>query len=535
MDVEDGIGVYPDEMRDLLDSIDPTFLQDICATDVDGFFPSPPLTDSDGSVNGRRDSTASSSGWSNEEQRNCQMNGYQQNQIKSQPPLVLNDVFPSHDNNHNYPYSYEFVDEPLHPFPSPVESCPSVSPTRISSPSTSQSTYVFQEIPVVHQKLKQQIVLTAPKNVEPLRVILGKPVTITNGTTVSSCLTAQPISLIPQTRTLSAEEQRKIRNRHFAQQSREKKKKAQLQKDEELMRVTNENEQLRKENVRLRAENAELRARCGLASLEAPNLNAKGVRAMRAMAGGTIFVFALVFTAGIISTPFGAPSGEFKPESPSRTLKVDEKFVKTVETLQTVFNQSANSTDFQILGNMLDTWVSRHSAANGGVVRFGSTQRLLVNETGVMPRTSSGERKRETARQKAIRDRAWKHLDLINSNSTGSSIIKNHPGSPKMANLSYETPRFVEHSLPPRIDAELYTNLARAVQRRKDTLYLFGGQYLLMPSDMRDPLTQPRLSLIVPALAPNATGGDPIVSMLRIDCNVQATSLFNIPREYILF
>ncbi|CAJ0583410.1 unnamed protein product, partial [Mesorhabditis spiculigera] len=514
-DVEGGIDLIPDDMRALMDGFDPTFLDDIGTDNLDSYFPTPSNTDSDGSINGRRGSSASSSEWSHEDARNVTYHQQPQYLENQAPQLFLADpVMP--DPSYRY---FDYKDESSIPFPSPTDSCPSISPTRISSPPT--------QLVQIHPPLKpnQKLILAPQKSVEPVKMLIAKPLQQRPATTH---ITPQPLNLIPVGRTLSAEEQKKIRNRHFAQQSREKKKKAAQAMESELQRVSLENDQLRKENHRLRTENSELRARCGLAHIEVPRMKPNG-RTVKAVAGGTFFVFALVFVAGIFTS---GPSNdtEFTVDVPSRVLKVDPKLI---EALPAEYNATANSTDFQVLGNMLDSWVSRHSAASGGAVRFGSMQRLLVNETGVMPRTSSGERKRDQAKQKAIRDRAWKHLDLLNTNSTRSSLIKSQVAG-GIANLSREG-RIMDRPFSPTIDEQLYTDLARAVQRRKDTLYLFGGQYLLMPSETRDPAIQPKFSLIVPALAPNATDADPIVSMLRIDCNVIATSLFNIPKEYLLF
>ncbi|GMT03648.1 hypothetical protein PENTCL1PPCAC_25822, partial [Pristionchus entomophagus] len=111
-----------------------------------------------------------------------------------------------------------------------------------------------------------------------------------------------------------------------------------------------------------------------------------------------------------------------------------------------------------------------------------------------------GEAKREAAKERAMRDRAWKHLDMV------SPGLREH-GPENRPDWSTEQPERMNRRLVGGIGEkerewrESYERLAAAVQQRTDTLYVVAMKdYLLLPAIERNATSRPRVSIILPAV-----------------------------------
>uniref|UniRef100_A0A915A7D8 BZIP domain-containing protein n=1 Tax=Parascaris univalens TaxID=6257 RepID=A0A915A7D8_PARUN len=233
-----------------------------------------------------------------------------------------------------------------------------------------------------------------------------------------------------------------------------------------------------------------------------------------------------------------------------------------------------NQTEAIRLNNDLSNWVDRHerlnflqtrrifrapsprSRAELGAENVSSSMsktrgRMHSKQTrSVISRTRrSTNDKKEEARLKAVRERAWRHIDMI---SAGTSADNDQPkrdsGKDGDLKASISNENYVRSSkktssahgdrsafdlfVAPSLELQ-YMELARALKQRDDTLYVVAMKdYYLLPATDRNSTMRPRVALILPALSYNGTLANQ-VAMMRIECEIMGTGLFHIAESLL--
>lgn len=220
-----------------------------------------------------------------------------------------------------------------------------------------------------------------------------------------------------------------------------------------------------------------------------------------------------------------------------------------------------NQTERIRMNNDLSNWVDRHErllylhmrrvfrapvpklshAANDSMTLTNTSNAKTKKLQRIHTFRRNSSTKKEEAKLKATRERAWRHLDLISS--TGKTAENSHTSrlgkvqfglfGNSHRQLSLKT---TEHERFRSANAETrYLELARAIKQKEDTLYVVAMQdYYLLPATNRNSTDRPRISLILPAFSYNGTFPNQ-VAMMRIDCEVTGTGLLHISDSLLLF
>uniref|UniRef100_F1KWK1 Cyclic AMP-dependent transcription factor ATF-6 alpha n=1 Tax=Ascaris suum TaxID=6253 RepID=F1KWK1_ASCSU len=234
-----------------------------------------------------------------------------------------------------------------------------------------------------------------------------------------------------------------------------------------------------------------------------------------------------------------------------------------------------NQTEAIRLNNDLSSWVDRHERLNflqtrrifrapsprsraelsaENVSAISKTHRPMhIKQTrSVISRTRrSTNDKKEEARLKAVRERAWRHIDMISA-GTGTDNEQSQPKldsrrdsdlkatinsetyarSSKKSSSGYSDRSAFDLFVPHSVELQ-YMELARALKQRDDTLYVVAMKdYYLLPATDRNSTMRPRVALILPALSYNGTLANQ-VAMMRIECEIMGTGLFHIAESLL--
>uniref|UniRef100_A0A158R4T7 BZIP domain-containing protein n=1 Tax=Syphacia muris TaxID=451379 RepID=A0A158R4T7_9BILA len=419
-------------------------------------------------------------------------------------------------------------------------------------------------------------------------------------------------------------EERKIKNRASAQQSRLRKRheldelKQKLNESEKTVdKLRKENEQLRKQISSLQGENEFLKK------------NLVGVRGRAGVVTGVAcFLFFCAFASfgqrpvtnleTLIRTSDNNPSGvsgysadrntfhgrslSFVQYDNAKGERREKRFSESVvsptsdsdvEEIQLfgrnvsndidcgdehklILNQTERIKHFFRVNNDLSSWVDRHERLlflqmrrvfrapvpklSKSVNHSVSYANRLVPKLSKIRSTHKLRRntitKKEERILKLIRERAWRHIDLISSGGTGRTkahnseierighLLTNSRNQLPLDAIEKERLHF------PNAETH-YMELARAIKQKNDTLYVVALQasnflkfilrllcshndYYLLPTVDRKSTDRPRVSLILPAFSYNGTIRNQ-VSMMRIECEVTGTSLFHISDSLLMF
>ncbi|VDK77455.1 unnamed protein product [Litomosoides sigmodontis] len=214
-----------------------------------------------------------------------------------------------------------------------------------------------------------------------------------------------------------------------------------------------------------------------------------------------------------------------------------------------------NQTETMKLNNDVFAWINRHEClqfmhirrifrvpAYKGLATPNITAKPARNaERGKTSRENRQQRtavdKIEAARLKAVRERAWRHIDMISS-SADSTAIKS-----QVKTMDYDVVgpgNFLTSWMKDKIDAltaldmeSQYAELARNLKQRDDTLYVVAMKnYYLLPATNRNGAMQPHMALILPALSFNGTLPNQ-VAMMRLECDITGTGLFHLPSSLL--
>ncbi|XP_012660191.1 cyclic AMP-dependent transcription factor ATF-6 beta isoform X2 [Otolemur garnettii] len=329
-------------------------------------------------------------------------------------------------------------------------------------------------------------------------------------------------------------QQRMIKNRESACQSRKKKKEYLQGLEARLQAVLADNQQLRRENAALRrrleallAENSKLKLESG---------NRKVVCIM-------VFLLFITFNFGPVSitepppAPVSPRMGEGEPRPQRHLLEFSEQeLLPGVEPLRgsshspeepqlsptdqpsfrnlTAFPGGAKELLLRDLDQLFLSSDCRH---------FNRTESLrLADElSGWVQRHQRGRRKIPQRTQDRQKSQLWKKSPPVKAISTQP------PGPPERDSVGQlQLYRHPERSQPEFLDA---------IDRREDTFYVvsFRRDHLLLPAISHNKTSRPKMSLVMPAMAPNETlsgrgaPGD-YEEMMQIECEVMDTRVIHI-------
>ncbi|KAF6364075.1 activating transcription factor 6 beta [Rhinolophus ferrumequinum] len=324
-------------------------------------------------------------------------------------------------------------------------------------------------------------------------------------------------------------QQRMIKNRESACQSRRKKKEYLQGLEARLQAVLADNQQLRRENAALRrrleallAENSELKLGSG---------NRKAVCIM-------VFLLFIAFNFGpvSISEPPSAPASRMSGQEPRprrHLLEFSAQLpVHGVEPRQgptepqpspegrpsfrnlTAFPGGARELLLRDLDQLFLSSDCRH---------FNRTESLrLADElSGWVQRHQRGRRKIPQRAQERQKSQLRKKLPPV------KAVPTHPPGPPERDSVGQlQLYRHPDRSQPEFLDA---------IDRREDTFYVvsFRRDHLLLPAISHNKTSRPKMSLVMPAMAPNETlsgRGAPrdYEEMMQIECEVMDTRVIHI-------
>ncbi|KAK6111867.1 hypothetical protein QQG55_45365 [Brugia pahangi] len=215
-----------------------------------------------------------------------------------------------------------------------------------------------------------------------------------------------------------------------------------------------------------------------------------------------------------------------------------------------------NQTEAMKLNNDVFAWINRHECLqfvhirhifrvpiNGGLTTPNITMKSVQDAAArkIKRRENRQQRtandKMEAARLKAIRERTWRHIDMISS-TVDNTAIKSQVKTMDYNVMSSE--HYLTNWLQDKTDAltvldmeSQYAELARNLKQREDTLYIVAMKnYYLLPATDRNSTVQPRMALILPALSFNGTLPNQ-VAMMRLECDITGTGLFHLPSSLL--
>ncbi|XP_077017499.1 cyclic AMP-dependent transcription factor ATF-6 beta isoform X2 [Tamandua tetradactyla] len=326
-------------------------------------------------------------------------------------------------------------------------------------------------------------------------------------------------------------QQRMIKNRESACQSRRKKKEYLQGLEARLQAVLADNQQLRRENAALRrrleallAENNELKLGSG---------NGKVICIM-------VFLLFIAFNFGpvSISEPPVSPRMSKKEPRPGRHLLEfsEQEPVHGVRLLQgslqepeepqpistgwpsfrnlTAFSRGAKEMLLRDLDQLFLSSDCRH---------FNRTESLrLADElSGWVQRHQRGRRKTPQRVQERQKSQLRKKSPPV------KAVPTRPPRPPKRDSVGQlQLYRHPDRSQPEFLDA---------IDRREDTFYVvsFRRDHLLLPAISHNKTSRPKMSLVMPAMAPNETlsghgGPGDYEEMMQIECEVMDTRVIHI-------
>uniref|UniRef100_A0A6I8N2C5 Activating transcription factor 6 beta n=1 Tax=Ornithorhynchus anatinus TaxID=9258 RepID=A0A6I8N2C5_ORNAN len=317
-------------------------------------------------------------------------------------------------------------------------------------------------------------------------------------------------------------QQRMIKNRESACQSRRKKKEYVQGLEARLQAILADNQQLRRENAALRrrlegllAENSELKFGAG---------NRKVVCVM-------VFLLFIAFNFGPVSITESpsAPASlrekgeeprprrhllEFSGDPPREAPPAPEDLAVPTRNL-TAYPGGVKELLLRDLDQLFLSPDCRH---------FNRTESLrLADELSGWVRRHQSGRKRSPQPRRA-RERQKSQLRM--KSPPARAVPPHPPGPPERESLSQlQLYRHPKHSEPEFLDA---------IDRREDTFYVvsFRRDHLLLPAISHNKTSRPKMSLVMPAMAPNETlsgrGPGDYEVMMQIECEVMDTRVIHI-------
>uniref|UniRef100_A0A1I7US35 BZIP domain-containing protein n=1 Tax=Caenorhabditis tropicalis TaxID=1561998 RepID=A0A1I7US35_9PELO len=347
-----------------------------------------------------------------------------------------------------------------------------------------------------------------------------------------------PTKEIKQEQTIfTSEQNRKIRNRMYAQASRIRKKEFEESLKQSLQEALNENEILKTENQVLKQR---------LAFYEPEDFEprpAKSHKQRKMIAAGTVLMmfglFAVISPFNIDNQLNSNPQILAIPNETSiiprhsRVITYEDAppVIKKPQQPMNVYSNSSqsdcdmyklNATETLRVNNDIERWVQVHSFDNvpmkfsGGLLNKEAMKKfndVRKQKTSAVfgPQTRVVQKKTEQAALRS-RERTWRQLDLL---KTGNDIQVDNE---KIQKKSQDIDR-----------------IASIVRQKGDTLYIMTLQdYVLLPSLKKGANSIPKLSLLLPSVPMNGTLLDQY-TLLRVDCEVTGTGQLTLSNKQLSY
>ncbi|CAG9536014.1 unnamed protein product [Cercopithifilaria johnstoni] len=281
-------------------------------------------------------------------------------------------------------------------------------------------------------------------------------------------------------------------------------------------------------------------------SLVALNLAKSNVYSVRNKVNTGRALLSLDYYGGIESRKNAQSSKKFDPLSHS-----DLNYSVNCNSIQKKY---LNQTEAMKLNNDVFAWINRHECLQFMHIRrifrvpiykglatpnvtIKSERDARRRKMGAKNQQRTAIDKIEAARSKAVRERAWRHIDMISSSADNAAIKS------QVKTMDYDVmgaEHFLTNWLKDKTDAltaldmeSQYAELARNLKQREDTLYIVAMKnYYLLPATVRNGTVQPRMALILPALSFNGTLPNQ-VAMMRLECDITGTGLFHLPSSLL--
>ncbi|VDM97081.1 unnamed protein product [Thelazia callipaeda] len=338
---------------------------------------------------------------------------------------------------------------------------------------------------------------------------------------------------------------RKLRNRYSAQLSRIRKKNEIIEmkrnlakKDAIIQDLKDEVTNLKKDLEFLRNENDKLKSK----SVNRGNLG---------FVAGVTCIFGFVALFSLSNTYMSG----IKSPSTKDLVTFSRSNMSNLANCDNASKKFLNETEAMRLNKDVFAWVNRHECLKfvhiRRIFRVPIQTREISKKLGKpvqkyeqgkkLKNGTSKQRtimdKVEAARLKAVRERTWKHINMISSNGESTSSVRSQLKSMDYnENQNHFLANWLHHkpdSLKIRDMEFLYAELARNLKQRDDTLFVIAMKnYYLLPAIVHDGTVQPRLALILPALSFNGTLPNQ-VAMMRLECDITGTGLFHLPSSLL--
>ncbi|XP_048005651.1 cyclic AMP-dependent transcription factor ATF-6 alpha isoform X2 [Leguminivora glycinivorella] len=338
-------------------------------------------------------------------------------------------------------------------------------------------------------------------------------------------------------------QQRMIKNRESACQSRQKKKDYVLSLQHQLMEAHNEIAQLRRENTELRSQ----LALCHPRGRKIPRLDGRVLIPKKNIALLCAMVFMVSLNFNILgwgSKPLVGPTGPHVGSRHLLSVSEDNKEVpepsKIDKAIPDASNQSAYTPDCQNV-KVKDTG---HINQNESIRLAGELKRWIGRGTTLNWTSNEAKPKRRASRYFADN----KVTGLFGSYKLYNklNLDGNFYDKPRLRRMrrgkELEFPAMMDYeTLYPKVKPDYeygdfgeWNALLRALHRRDDTFYVVGvgkGEHLLLPAVSHNMTIPPKMALILPAKTGNDSTMADHVTLMQIDCSVVNTTLVQLKSE----
>jgi hypothetical protein len=375
-------------------------------------------------------------------------------------------------------------------------------------------------------------------------------------------------------------EDRKIKNRQAAQLSRERKKAEYDQMKSIITKYEHENQELKKENTKLKQKIAELEKFLSIPKESKKNIaKAVGVslmvvmmfvsfpgsmknfsvttietepailRQVRSVPNVSENAIAHIGSRALLAVEDYDPGEDIvTPSSYNPDIKIDPIIPSSSNssTAGSCPNHFLNATERIRVNNDLISWIDRHEKMNLVQLRSGKSHLIynsrnilfpqdpirhqqptiktnstdLVNISNHMKRSERRKHK-ESGHQKTLRERAWRHIEMINT-----------PVGPKTMKEE-EKIGGTELAVPLNIQEQIMKQLAAQLKQKDDMLYVMAlKDYFIIPRTATNSTESLKISIVLPALSFNSSQPNHL-TMMRIECSVISTSLFFLPDRLV--
>lgn len=402
----------------------------------------------------------------------------------------------------------------------------------------------------LHSPPVANTLVISPKSVLPQSNSVNVPVPVVQNNVISHDDGSQspPYDLSHLTETeikAFKKQQRMIKNRESACQSRQKKKEYVTALEQQLLEAQQEVARLRLENKLLRDQ-----LDTGGRSRKVPRLNPSFLLPKKNVA----VLFAMVFMVSLNFNFLGWNNGRIAaPSAPHRSTR---HLLWNEDSQEAISDDDRPTNTSTFLPDCTNTTLKDlHPGINKTEsIRIAGELNRWIGGGKTLNWTYDAPRRRPVIGDEKINDdiiEVYKSLynklhldtniiDYLTSPRHGKSIRGKSRlrrlRRQKDIDLDYETvyPKPMPKSVDFDIDFGEWSSLLQALHRRDDTFYIVGvgqGEHLLLPAVSHNDTRPPKMALILPAKTGNDSMARDHVTLMQIDCSVVNTTLVQLKSD----